>query len=783
MQIKHFMSVCVNFILYVAFKMGNRNITQVRKANNAAQVQIPQNPTKRSCICGDNLIQCVVSSQAIRICDECYSSCVPNQTVYHCSNDGYNLCCKCNKSDSISTCSATRILNMGFTDLSSVLSALRTAKGEVDVAINYLLDEKDLALARLGSGCNLFECSSLDGLHVEMELYEICSDLSVISDADVVGLDSVLSDFLHLIENHDNTDEEFEFITTIMGVCDIERCEIFDRNSNRPQNIPPNVDKNKLIYQQILDKIHCFYYHCFDVGNKLTSNQKLKLSEEVKQNGDWDSLCYDPKIEKIKEIIKSLWSNKNDKLVHRFNKYILSTNIIEKDQAENDSFDRNMYSFGYDFVYSRNEMNYHTYFVGPIFSSMKEEILNNDIVHLTLPQFNNEYYKAIYYSKTIFNRSRKMPLECILVAMFYCNYDMFQCEFTKTFRQTSPEQTIAEIIRKHANYYWFARNLKLTVNRFGTTIPDGKIKSFYHGLNEKFVFSKTSPIILNSPTSTSSSFPVALNFTNQNGIVIELTNYDAGGNSAKYLSVAWLSDYVSEAEFLFAERSILLTINNIINVSNNFKYVNMLRAFRIIDDCVEIHYEKEDEHISGIDEEVCVKIIKHQLSFRLSEYEQDDGLKNDTYAQSILYQHFKTRGSMFIDWKKIKADKYKWFFDLFCYKKHEWIKVDLLTGLFPNKGLHVCYLKLCAFVMDDILKVAASENTTITYMAISLIHEESCWTASETVQKYAKQFDKIGWKVTENLNEDNGTMIYDNTARGFTFYKGGLVIQKKKNDR
>ena len=105
-----------------------------------------------------------------------------------------------------------------------------------------------------------------------------------------------------------------------------------------------------------------------------------------------------------------------------------------------------------------------------------------------------------------------MDVRCLFALMIYCNYDVVQYEFSKTFRCDTD---------KHTNFWHLGRFLRTAVLEYGTTIKAGVIKSFYHGISEKLLFQKIGYVKINSPLSTSSSIVVAANFASDNGLIIE----------------------------------------------------------------------------------------------------------------------------------------------------------------------------------------------------------------------------------------------------------------------
>eukprot|EP01084_Bolivina_argentea_P019058 35456_1 len=89
-------------------------------------------------------------------------------------------------------------------------------------------------------------------------------------DDDDMNICQLLDDYLYLQQYH-NTDNEFEYIYyQLGGFCDIQTCDVFKRNHNN-SNTFTGYDTSRY---QILDKIHCFYCHTFDIGLRLTQQER-----------------------------------------------------------------------------------------------------------------------------------------------------------------------------------------------------------------------------------------------------------------------------------------------------------------------------------------------------------------------------------------------------------------------------------------------------------------------------------------------------------------------------
>eukprot|EP01083_Nonionella_stella_P040765 110528_1 len=89
------------------------------------------------------------------------------------------------------------------------------------------------------------------------------------SDLKMIDIDAILTDYLHLVHEHDD-DNDFEFIHNTMNAakCDVLNCNIYIRNhrNRNKTNLSDSFrsdDPVLTVKQQILDKIHCHYVHSF----------------------------------------------------------------------------------------------------------------------------------------------------------------------------------------------------------------------------------------------------------------------------------------------------------------------------------------------------------------------------------------------------------------------------------------------------------------------------------------------------------------------------------------
>ena len=176
----------------------------------------------------------------------------------------------------------------------------------------------------------------------------------------------LLNDFNHILYYHCNQHNEIEeicknivrkFITN-NSECSLMECLCIKRNHRNKTLQNENglyfVDNNddqikEIVTQQILDKIHCFYQHTFDIGYRLNSNERLKINqvqnEEIAQN---KSVLYNQTLFNKHQHHKQIMIlNGNKASSHKHNQ-LYSTN-------DESTINNKMYSFGFKFKYQDDD--------------------------------------------------------------------------------------------------------------------------------------------------------------------------------------------------------------------------------------------------------------------------------------------------------------------------------------------------------------------------------------------------------------------------------------------
>eukprot|EP01084_Bolivina_argentea_P135166 238236_1 len=562
-------------------------------------------------------------------------------------------------------------------------------------------------------------CSYLLQLKQQLHQYQqkdnICSDISVIQSA--------LDNFLHLIDKHNENDDEFDnqfdFIYHALGgKCDIKTCIIFERhNLYRDQNIEQNKllqsyiakDPDDIAYKQILDKIHCFYRHCYDIGNKLTKKDKNDILDEMlliknRENKLLPPIGCDlnPGLSKTMRKLKTKY-----KMNGRFSKFSQISHFgndnINNDYKEETKVD-SLYNFGYRFQYDNgfglvvNKPCTH--------NNLKEELLLNNLSTITKSQFYNELKKAHIHFDSQYCRlfvkiyqvraqeegdynMKEFRLHHLLSLMFYCNYDTLQKVFSETYRKCDANETPQTVRSRHSNFYFLGKYLYQAVNWFGVNHKYSKTKIFYHGINKPLLFPRTYRSVINCPLSTSSSREVAINFATNEGIILEITVYTQYAKAygiehiPKHFPLSWLSDYGNEHEHLFVQHAGRLTIENILLLKDGME-------LRLVLQCISILHCQPQIVVSDRCKDLMHRLVNKEMSSQTTNKN-----KIESYAENLFHQFCVNKKEFLCS----SLSSLCFLSDLFV---GEWINLDFILQLFP----HVQYIKyghdmICGFQLSE----------------------------------------------------------------------------------
>eukprot|EP01083_Nonionella_stella_P283394 964572_1 len=111
-----------------------------------------------------------------------------------------------------------------------------------------------------------------------------------------IDIKQTLNEYLYAMDTY-NDDYHFEAIAREMGVCDATKCKIFERHY-RDRNTVDICDARR----QIMDTIHCYYQHCYDIGNRLSLQEQM-LCDNSGDNAE--NVFINHKIRTIRKILQN----------------------------------------------------------------------------------------------------------------------------------------------------------------------------------------------------------------------------------------------------------------------------------------------------------------------------------------------------------------------------------------------------------------------------------------------------------------------------------------------
>eukprot|EP01084_Bolivina_argentea_P303368 523744_1 len=242
---------------------------------------------------------------------------------------------------------------------------------------------------------------------------------------EIDNLSETLDDFLHLMHHH-SADEEFEYIYNELGLCNITVCQLFNRRINSKR------DNNLNICDQIVSKMHSYYQHCFDIGNRLLLKEIKNITnvyEEKKHDNEDESFVHiNHEIAAAVQILtqkRMLLSDISTKLYDRVNTKYNQLFIAETKQDKKFK----SYSFGIPFKYEypNEHFIYESIPIKAKYKTFKQEMTDNNLAILTIHQFDNEYQKAkIHFhskhckDKFMSKNKSNFLMEYVLALMIYC---------------------------------------------------------------------------------------------------------------------------------------------------------------------------------------------------------------------------------------------------------------------------------------------------------------------------------------------------------------------------
>eukprot|EP01083_Nonionella_stella_P088745 247541_1 len=612
------------------------------------------------------------------------------------------------------------------------------------------------------------ECESLKRIHALLVVYSLYIQTKQVNDKEssaAMNIDDIynhisseynnvhlLNDFNHLLYAHAT---EFEAIYNILSPhnksCELSQCLLMRRNQRDRENkqllrqLYFASDATEVMCQQLMDRIHCHYFHSFDIGYRLSNNERQRIlndAEELKHNDDEDvaedryvsdiSTLLRNKREKYKNVsgLERLYGDNSNKFRTKMPEQIRRAKAVRL----------NEYRFGFRFFYHNAYQNdaregdpaaaysnlpgvkYHEANVGYTlkelyieakYNDLKDELLHNEICCVNVGNWNNLDQKAAAHISTDIakqmrcvrtdsakyyemNNGATIGKQHLIAATVYCVCDLLQQKFTQTFRRINDAETIFDIKRRHRNFYFLARLLRECVEGFGMEHNNLDSIRVYHGINDQFAFKSLFGYI-KGPFSTTLEYSVAVNFSDNKGMVLALDmdvkswilklieGHEAAARVTCF-DMQWLSDYSNEAEIFHMGGVNRFYFNTIIDSVKSTNYAAYVRGLKQMTSGMSHGGVFTDSFAINTNDYPLEKEL--QMVYRLLAHQFYEKIPNHKHAIEFkgcpLYIQQLVKAHC-ADIKLIQINQAKHaVLDRMLRLDSDWVNLDVITAIFPN---------------------------------------------------------------------------------------------------
>ena len=205
------------------------------------------------------------------------------------------------------------------------------------------------------------------------------------------------------------------------------------------------------------------------------------------------------------------------------------------------------------------------------YQSFGEEIMNYKQKEIDIKRFKDlAMAKARLYIQTEMAKSKEarsgkwfpkhydfkgtsLKIDNLISVILYTDTTELSSDFSSTFRKKHPYETLSQIKQRNSKYWWWSKTLRETVELFGDKTAGSVNKlfkgPFYTGMS--FVMNVPSfAIRLCSPTSTSVQIAVAIKFSGEQGLMLQLdtTKMIPAVANVRAFDCSWISQYKEEDE-------------------------------------------------------------------------------------------------------------------------------------------------------------------------------------------------------------------------------------------
>eukprot|EP01084_Bolivina_argentea_P053826 98764_1 len=456
--------------------------------------------------------------------------------------------------------------------------------------------------------CNLNNCQPFARNYRDRKKHNSIG-LSGIDDTDYSSifyidlLDSMHTLFVHSFDtgfrikmNHEQIsnqtgidvfDSELKFVQDFIDKKQKELTQVNDINKKGNNKFTSQtfeeIEEDKPLLDRLIDHL---------ISNNVEIEEVIKWHQFLSENAyDTDCVTYEVNIEGCST---NIHNDFNSELVEFIKNFIKRSNnpadIIE-------------YGFGERFYYWDHFKNEPFYVVSK-YANIKEELCLNgwgqkifDDIHKKAvtflhksPQLKkmrsdydydtdyNKHSDEYYYDIDLYS---PLQVRHVTAMLLYTNYTDLSYDISKSFRKISKMETDSSLKYRNSLYANINKALREIVECYGQRIYLSSDPLFYHGVSylyfNKFVTS------FYGPTSTTKQMEVALIFSDEGGLLLQLQQSAYDDRNLKYFDCSLVSTFTNEDERLFCGGAYQIRFKSITLIKTATNLENFIRILTIFD--------------------------------------------------------------------------------------------------------------------------------------------------------------------------------------------------------
>eukprot|EP01083_Nonionella_stella_P010199 29129_1 len=581
----------------------------------------------------------------------------------------------------------------------------------------------------------------------------------------------LLNDFNHILEQH-HTTKKFELLCQYLNKTsdakDDElplsllriyrsRCNYSDEanHMDREELYFNYKDVSEIAMQQVLDKIYCHLFH----SSLVQVHELDKHKQSDKKVNDDDEDMYIDCQEQVLLNTKRLLNHKREalrkaegklKLQLRNNKFIAVTETVPVKEDH--------HVFGNKRFYYWKSCTNEALYVAAKYNSLKDELLNNSLCNLSLPQFETIYHKSNdlhdtdraliigafsgwkigsgiqgFVQRYGIEEGTPIKIHHMIASVVYCNYYAFAESYRSTYCATHEAQ--------HNEFAHFSRYLVECVLVFGASITNKM--SLYHGVDGEDVILYDLSAKYIAPVSMTEHVEVAWCGDND-GLIVCLTQQD--NLSAFNMDCSWLSDFVFESERIVVANTEPMRVDTIIHRQ---EYANYSVYIHAIDSLSHLISSTKPIYLTN---EVTKKALNKMITRKTYKY-----IDRLFANKCLMVTNIECDCRQICEVMNKDGDDnngcYSIFRSLLIDPSHDWIKIDLFVMLFPNLNAvtircfnHLTFNQNTASKLFNVLQskiVRKKPSFRVEWIEAN----ESDMSYLDIVHKYDKVFEKLNYQM------------------------------------